>query len=137
MTTIACNRQEMAADSLAVTDNRKCRVRKLFRGRGAIIGVSGSAEHAVMFVHWYHNGADLNDRPRDLDIGALVLDKNGVFRYEGNCYPYEVLDEFAAVGSGADAGLAAMIMGATPERAVTVACEVDLHTGPPVVVATL
>lgn len=127
----------MAADSLAVTSGRKGRVRKLYRIRGAILGVAGSAEHAVMFAHWYDSGADLSDRPKDLDIGALVLDSNGIFRYEGNCYPYEILDEFAAVGSGADAAIAAMYMGATPEEAVEVACKVDLHTGPPVVVERL
>lgn len=127
----------MAADSLAANHSRKLTTRKLYRVRKAIVGFSGDLNHMVMFTYWYQKGADLSDRPRDLDGGALVLDGSGIWRYESECYPFPILDEFAAIGSGGDAALAAMYMGATPAEAVEIACRVDLHTGPPVVVESL
>lgn len=127
----------MAADSLAVSNNRKFRTRKLYRVRGALIGIAGRADQAIMFVHWYDNGAILADRPKGQDIVALVLDRSGLYLYEVECYPIPILDAFAAAGSGSDIALAAMMLGKTPEEAVELACAIDLHTGPPVVVETL
>lgn len=137
MTTVACNRREMAADSLAVSSNRKFRTRKLYRVRSALLAVAGLMDNALMFVHWYDLGANLDNRPHGFDGSALVLGDNGIFRYEGNCYPIPVIDEFAAIGSGGDIALAAMRLGKSPAEAVALACEIDLHTGPPVVVETL
>ena len=127
----------MAADSLAVSGNRKYRTRKLYRVRGALLGVSGSIGEMLMAVEWYRRGADLDNRPVGLDGSMLVLDQNGMFRYESNCYPIPVFDLFAASGSGADVALAAMRLGKTPGEAVALACEIDLHTGPPVTVERL
>ena len=137
MTTVAANRYEMAADSLAVANNRKYRTRKLYRAAGAVVGVSGGIGEMLMAVRWYEAGADLAARPDGLNGTMLVLDESGLYRYEGNCYPIPVLDDFAATGSGSDIALAAMLMGKTPAEAVALACEVDLHTGPPVVAETL
>jgi hypothetical protein len=137
VTTIAANRECMAADSLANTDGRAFHTRKLYRVRGALIGISGGLDHGMMFVRWYAAGADLADRPKGLDASALALDRSGLYRYESECYPMPIEDGFAASGSGAYAALAAMHMGATPKEAVEVACKVDVYTGPPVVVERL
>ncbi len=137
MTTIACNQNEMAADSLGGVGGRRTTVQKLYRVGGAIIGTSGAMDEGVMFAHWYANGADLADRPKGQDFGALVLDSSGIWRYEVKCYPFRIFDEFAVSGSGGDDALAAMLMGASPAEAVELACRVDLHTGPPIVVERL
>ena len=137
MTTIAANREMMAADSQAEMKNRSFHTRKISRVRGALIGTAGGAEVSRMFVHWYAFGADLSDRPQGMDAVALVLDTNGLFVYEGNCYPVEITDEFMAIGSGAEVAVAAMMLGKSPKEAVAIACKVDLHTRPPVVVERL
>jgi hypothetical protein len=127
----------MATDSLANVSGLKFRTRKLYRIRGALVGLSGTMDEIVMFAHWYERGADLADRPQGIAGAALVLDASGLWRYESNCYPIPILDDFAAAGSGASVALTAMRLGKTPEEAVALACEVDLYTGPPVVVERL
>lgn len=138
ITTIAANRWEMAADSLAVVGQGGLMygTKKLYRVREALIGYTGEAQEGVMFVEWYANGADLNNRP-SLKGTAIVLDRSGIYRYEGNCYPIPVLDDHHAAGSGTDVALTAMRLGKSPAEAVELACELDLKTGPPVVVECL
>ena len=127
----------MAADSLACAGGRKFRTRKLYRVRGALIGMSGAMDGIPMFGRWYEEGADLDDRPNGIEGYALVMDSSGLYRYESNCYPIPIIDEFATGGSGGDVAMGALLFGQTPEEAVALACEVDLHTGPPVVVERL
>ena len=68
----------------------------------------------------------------DKDISVLVLAPTGVWVYEGSGHPYQVEDDFAAIGSGAQAALAAMQLGKAPRKAVEVASLVDPATGGPV-----
>jgi 20S proteasome alpha/beta subunit len=52
-----------------------------------------------------------------------VIDEAGWWPFEG---------AFHAIGSGADAALAALHMGASAEQAVEVAIKVDQGSGPPI-----
>lgn len=127
----------MAADSQANTNGRIFRTRKLYRARGALLGISGTLGEGLMFVDWYEHGADLGNRPVGMGCGVLVLDESGLYRYEDQCYPIPIIDDFAAAGSGTDIALAAMVMGKSPAQAVALACQIDLHTGTPVIVEQL
>ena len=60
----------------------------------------------------------------------LIIDGH-VFQTYNPLDTYEV-EKFSAIGSGATAALAAMIMGASPCKAVSVACELDKHCRPPI-----
>ncbi len=143
MTTIACNRETMAADSMASVDYSGFvyRTRKIHRVPGALFGISGSAGAARRFLRWYEAGQDYENLP-EFDpeseyFVALKLTREGIFRYEGICDPIHVLDDYAASGDGAAIALTAMRYGATPYKAVEVACELNGPTGPPVIVEKL
>jgi hypothetical protein len=68
----------------------------------------------------------------DDETEAVVIESNGtIYLYDkGGWYPCS--EAFLAFGSGKDAAHGAMHMGATAQRAVEVACRVDIQTGPPV-----
>lgn len=140
MTTIVASREMMVADSLASTDNVSWHVQKIFRVDDALVGVVGEMDAGLVFVKWYTEGADEEDRPYGEGLGnitALVLDDTGIYRYEANCMPMPVLQPYIAFGSGADAAMAAMHMGAGIIESVHVASKIDLHTSGPVVVEHL
>lgn len=139
MTTIACDRRMMAADSKASAGDIEFRVKKIFRVKrrdpmgSALIGVCGAYDKAMLFIHWYENGAPLYDRP-DLggSVTALVLDRSGIYRYEDQGYPIKIEDDFAAAGTGAPAAMAVMTLNKNPGEAVWIATKVDPASGPPV-----
>jgi hypothetical protein len=62
---------------------------------------------------------------------VIVTADNEVFTIDYRGW-YPVRLPFLALGSGKDAALGAMYMGATARRAVAVACLVDATSGPPV-----
>lgn len=64
---------------------------------------------------------------------ALVL-KSGLLYYgDTTCVMIRIDDDFAAIGSGANAALAAMHCGRSPSEAVKIACKVDMNSGLPVI----
>ena len=133
----------MAADSMASVEASGFvyKTRKIHRAEGVLFGISGSAGAARRFLRWYGEGQDYNDLP-EFDPNteyfvALMLGREGIFRYEGICDPIQVLDDYAASGDGAAIALAAMKLGKSPREAVELACELNGPTGPPVVVESL
>ena len=139
MTTIAANRHMMAGDQKVTDSDRSFRTRKVRRIGEAIVGAAGSGPAISKFFAWLTNGQQ-DDPPKmgkDDELDALVLTPGGLFCYGTDCTPEEILDEFYAVGTGAQAALAAMHLGCDPARAVTIACAVDNSTGGPVDALTL
>lgn len=135
MTAIACNRQMMAADSLAVGDGTKSRTIKIFRVGHEIVGFAGELQCGIAFVNWYR---DRSAAKPDLDnFAALVLSKDGITQYENRLIPIPILEKFAAIGSGQDAALAAMYAGKSPKEAAAIACKVRADCGTPIKVMTL
>lgn len=130
MTTIVCSRSEMAADSMASDGDTKAEITKIRAVRGGYVGIAGDVALANHFMEWLKAGAK-EDPGFDLKkVGALYLTKDGkILCYDGYYVPYEVHGDFAAIGGGAQAALAAMHMGATPKRAVEIAALVHPGTG--------
>lgn len=127
MTTVVCNRAMMAADSMLVGDCKSA-VKKVWKFRGNCIGIAGEYRRCVQFIDWYKGKT--REEPRMKNVDALVLTKDGrILHYEGSLIPYEVEDNFSAIGSGSQAALAAMHMGADPRCAIVVASKVDAYTG--------
>lgn len=143
ITTIACNRKEMAADSLGTVENSgfTYTTEKIFRIGKTLIGIAGFPSGAKRFLKWFEEGRDTDNVPEfDENVEyfvALVLEDEGIYRYESCCFPLRVLDDFAASGQGALGALTAMRLGKSPEEAVELMCELNGPTGPPVVVETL
>lgn len=128
MTTIACNRDEMAGDTLLHADTVS-HATKVFRHKGACVGVSGEYVSCIEFVRWWKSGAE-GEPPDMQEVDALVLTKDGrILCYNHHHAFFKVDDKFTAIGSGAAAALGAMHMGATPKEAIKVASKVDSYTG--------
>ena len=139
MTTIAASRTAMAGDRRVTDGDTTFSGRKIHRVGEAIVGAAGSGGAIAKFLKYLRAG-DLDDVPKfgkDDELSALVLTPAGLFAYDTECQPEEILDPFYAVGSGKQAALAAMHMGATPQKAVAIACIVDNSSGEPIDVLEL
>lgn len=128
MTTIVCNREEMAGDTLIVSDT-KATATKVFKHKGSCIGVAGSYIECLEFVRWWKGGAK-GEPPEVSEVDALVLTKDGrILMFNQHHAFFELEDPYAAIGSGGAAALGAMHAGATPSQAIKIAGEIDPCTG--------
>jgi len=127
MTTVVCTRDAMASDSQLSGDYRAS-AKKVWKVDGNIVGIAGQYAPCVQFVRWLKG--ELEEEPDMDNVDAMVVTKDGrILHYNGTIDPFEVDDEFSAIGSGAQAALAAMHLGAGLERAIEVASLVDVGTG--------
>lgn len=78
-------------------------------------------------------------KPSDLSdqFTGLVLDEDGIYEYRFQLVPIGVEGDCWATGTGAQAALGAMFMGATPEEAAQVACAIDPYCSGPITVERL
>lgn len=128
MTTIACNHQMMAGDTL-LTSDIKCNAQKVFKHKGNCVGIAGTYVDCMVFVAWWKKGAK-GEVPKMEEVEALVLTNDGrILCFDQHAAFFELKGKHAAIGSGASAALGAMLMGADPEQAVKIAGQVDPGTG--------
>lgn len=144
MTTIVASKKhrQMAADRKATDTGASMRysARKLRRIGQSIVGCAGDSSTIAQFVRWLEAGGDHADKPKfskDGVLVALVLNAKGLFIFDTDCEPDEIEQDFYAIGTGAQAGMAAMHLGADPKKAVTIAAKVDVMTEGPFDVLTL
>jgi ATP-dependent protease HslVU (ClpYQ) peptidase subunit len=127
MTTVVCTREEMASDSLLSGDYRAT-AKKIWKVKGSIVGIAGTYRDCVQFVKWLKG--ELDECPDMEEVDAIVVTQSGkILHYNGSADPFEVNDDFSAIGSGAQAAMAAMHMGASVERAIEIAVLVDGGSG--------
>lgn len=144
MTTVAANRECMAADSFLHNGNS---VLKIVEGDGILIGLIGDIFYAHMLARWVLTGArgmapvweeiwryDKDDNACDTVL--LILRRDGLFLLDGRGQPVPMGD-FAADGTGCDQALGILRAGGTPTDAVLRACETDPATKPPVITRSL
>lgn len=126
MTTIACDRKMMAADTQVDEGGVITHSRKIFEVNGDLIGFAGLLSEGLRFVEWYQSQDD--DLSLD-DTSAIVLTKEGkIFSYETHL-PMEVLEEYSAIGSGSQGALVAMDQGHNPKEAIKIVSRRDAYTG--------
>lgn len=135
MTTIACSRKEMACDSRSSFDSGEYMTcdDKILRIGDSIVGCAGNWGAIFKFMAWFRD--QTKDRPDfsdDDDFTAIVLNKKGIYVYDGSTYSSRACDPFFAVGSGSMAARAAMLCGKSPAEAVAIAIKCDKHSGHPV-----
>lgn len=138
MTTVACNRKYMAAESMGASGNLKLTGdRKLFRGpEGSVLGVAGVYTKALALAKWICGGLD--NPPDDLDEAwVLQLRHDGIWMYEQTAVPFEIHNPFIAMGSGGDFAIGAMAAGADPFDAVKVATKYDVFSGGKIITMAL
>ena len=136
MSVVAVRDGMMAADTQASGGGIKFGMRKTACQDGVAIGWAGTWVDGKTFAEWYFKGADISSPPvyhgrhgdQDrADFAAIVL-KPDSWEYWCEYLVPELSTDihmpFYAIGSGAQAALAAMHLGATAIEAVEVACKV-------------
>lgn len=143
MTCVATDGKTMAADSRTTQgDLITCeRTPKLFRAPdGSVVGCAG-ARPACQLVHeWFAAGGDLANVPTLHEIAddpgspfeALVLRPDGTVQRLDWDWCFTTDDVPAAIGSGAQVAIGAMLKGANPEQAVRLAARRVATVGGPV-----
>lgn len=139
MTTIAATFTHMAADSLVVVDESSYLSPKLALFPDAIIGAAGDTEACHLFFDWWEK-RDSSDLivPKGMDMEALVLTRDGLYRYGKYVKPDKIIDGIMAIGGGAALAIAALDtmikLGLQPDPviAVEMACKRNPNTGLPV-----
>ena len=139
MTTIAASftLKQIAADSKCSTDRVHFELGKLRElSDGSLFAAAGDQGLILkLYKFLYEGGEKLED---DADIDALRLSRTGLSLFDTRTGQfYQIRSTHYAIGSGAEFALAAMEMGATPERAIEIASRFDPDTGHPIDVLTL
>jgi ATP-dependent protease HslVU (ClpYQ) peptidase subunit len=134
MTTICTDGIVMAADSRACTnDTIACdKVMKLARlVDGSVLGISGMATIDDRLARWIMGEGEF---PKDCgDWSALHLTSEGVTFYsKAHETSPRPVDCPAAIGSGREFAIGAMLAGAGPVKAVEIAAMRDPFTGGPI-----
>ena len=127
----------MASDSRTTVEsptiNRTYNSGKITERNGDIIGVAGDNDLIEKFLKWYGSKKKRPQFPTNANFEALILTKTGELVYYDDTLSRDTLKhDYYAIGSGGDAARGAMAMGATPIKAVEIACTVDLYSGLPV-----
>ena len=140
MTTILASMKHrvMVADSHVSSGGSGFKTQKIFRVNDKLVGFSGVLSHALKFIEWMKHGTPLNlaqsAKDGDTSFEALVMDGGFLYYYDQELVPATIDDPIYAIGSGSDYALGAIDAGATPKRAVEIACARDDSSGGPIVV---
>lgn len=145
MTTIACNRNEIAADSCVTYEGvgtDKYLSIKLHRIGKSIFGETGNnCDETGLALEWLRNGARPKVRPKlseHAEFRLLELNPDGIFIWTPRLTREPILEENMAVGSGRKVALYCMrVLKMSPEAAVLEASKMDEWTKPPVIVERL
>ena len=144
MTTIAFDGKTMACDTRVVCGSNCYNTdTKIYENDFVVIGAAGDAGVGDILVG---DRGILVPKRYDFDFEALVFVKDTEKVYKVAFYKswdcalssvIPVADVHAAVGSGAPYALAAMYLGETTTRAITVAAQFDTNTGGKVITKPL
>jgi hypothetical protein len=112
---------------------------KLYRAGKSVFGEAGDVESLHKFRRWALDDFPKKSRPSGLDeFYVLEISPAGLWLWDKNLVREAILDDYFAIGSGAQAALYAIrVLGKTPEDAIVEASKVDIHTAPPVQVLAL
>jgi hypothetical protein len=127
MTVIVFDGSTCAVDSGAASETTVFRVRKFWTRSDQLITGAGDTAHVVAMAEWYLAGAKVEDFPpmvramRDAEL--IVIDSQGVRRYEAAPYAVDHGNTKCAFGGGRDFAYGALAMGATAAEAARIACE--------------
>lgn len=141
MTTIAVDRTAMAGD-LQCTNSRtgtkwKCKT-KIYKfdahpsiyPEPFIVGFSGSTADMIGVSEFFSNPDRWKRGPTTKNIMGLVLVPDGTIYLFEDYTSWILVDQpYAAIGTGAEYALGAMVQGATPKQAVRASMKHDIYTG--------
>jgi hypothetical protein len=134
VTVIVATREGMWCDSKVSAGGLNYPSEKVFRYKGDMIATAGNDTGIEKWLHWFKGDRKkpLTDIGTDDSFTVLVLNKEGLFIYDDCSLRNRITRDWHAIGDGAIAAAAALKMGATPHRAVEIACELVDSCGLPV-----
>lgn len=141
MTTLACDGNTVAADSMIASDNMilPCEKKLLDLGN-AIAGITGSSSMLRPVVDWIIKGGDPTKYPTcnpDTHFSVLIFAKDcAVLFSQGDPYP-DIRSYPCAFGSGYRFAIAAMLCDKNPSESVLLASRLDPSTNSKVMSYTL
>lgn len=138
MTTIATDGKSMAGDTLTSAGGYVVRYSpKVHRGKdGRIFGCCGPSVDAAKFQAWMADPAVEQPKLSD-DFMAIILNQDGTVDWiDCALVPIRTMVP-AAIGSGCDHAIGAMLAGANPAQAVGIAGQRDTGTGGTITVESL
>lgn len=126
MTVIVYDGRTCAVDSAGVSGPTVHEIKKWWVHRNQLITGAGHAAHVVALAEWYIGGATLDTFPPAVlfhrDAELIVVDFDGVRRFEASPFGLEHGVTKCAFGEGRDFAYGALAMGATAEEAAEIAC---------------
>jgi len=139
MTVIAIRDGVVAADSEVNCTGYQIsygEIDKIYEHRGWIFGAAGSVSACQQFARWM-KGSRI--RPDWQAFHGIVLRPDGrVFEFDSSHVPIEIRTHYgAAIGSGQNTAIAAMMAGASAIEAVEITAKLDHECGGPVKVLSL
>lgn len=145
LTTICASRThgEMAADTRANLEYNHTYFssKKIWKCGDALVGAAGGAIDCLRFIEWAAEGFPRDSKPEidkeDDGFQGLVLTHEGLDYYESSCVPMRIDGDSYAIGTGAQAAMAAMMLRVAPKKAIEIAAKIDSMTGTPVTVLRL
>lgn len=145
MTTIIATKNKLVSDSkVTLGKGYFYSADKIIKVKGMLIGAAGLAGDCSRFLEWAKDDFKAKSKPKfeaidpdDKFDGLIVMNNSIHYFCQEYPQPEKINAEFYGVGSGSKAARAAMIMGATPEQAVEIACQVDDFSGLPLQILTL
>ena len=139
MTTIAADSKGMASDSCIQTSAAiiSLNAKKILRIKGCLVGWAGSCAVCQQMINSLVDTKDtpvkyLTDNATIINdsVTLLILDKAGIiWEYDGRGAPYHLNEKFATIGSGDDIAMAALLAGATVQKAIRIAIQLDVGSG--------
>lgn len=130
MTTVAVKDNIIAADTQGRFEGCIMTMHKIFRVRDELIGICGDFDAAIEFVKLYREDKHpIKPDDTETDFDYLLLNSKGIYLTTGYGIPMKIIEKFWAIGSGKEAAITAMRMGATAKEAVKMASLVDCYTG--------
>ena len=137
MTTLACDRRTVAADSRGLRNGAliPANYTKIKLVGGYLFGITGGIMYFDKLIDWWMSGRDPDAYPKmgkDSSFLFIVFFADCSWAYDETEphhaeHPYPV-----AYGSGTPYALGALYASACSASAVRVASELDLHTGGPI-----
>ncbi len=146
MTTIACNRECMAADSRCSDESGiSFPVQKIFRVGESLFGTAGLASMGLVMIEWLNTARNRQQLYKQWseenyyreEIWLIELNPRGIFLWDGWGVAEKVLLDKFSIGSGMKAAIALLNKDMSPEDAVRGAIECDIYTKDPVQVEYL
>ena len=124
----------MVADSSGWVDATEiCKLKKIWRIRGGLVGCAGQYPDVIRFVEWCKDDADPDECPVG-NYQAITADPTGRVLIWGGFghVPIPASWGYAAIGAGFEIALGALADGASAKRAVKAAIRHNAHCRGPI-----